>query len=144
MLYSFPCPLPSPPARPLSSAICNIHGTFHSFIPALPGCFCLGPGIFTPAPNPRCARTIRTEPLVESTLTLTRLCCFELRSVLQTRSSGRMVTPQRSDVPDPSNLTGFPADRPISSLCQSLPFTGQLFFYQFPWRCECVHVCLRV
>lgn len=36
-----------------------------------------------------------------------------------------------------------PADRPVSpSLCQSLPFTGQLFFYQFPWRCACVHVCL--
>lgn len=29
-------------------------------------------------------------------------------------------------------------------LCRSLPVAGQLFFYQFPWRCARVHACLRV
>lgn len=105
MLYSFPCPLPSP-ARPLSSDICNIRGTFHSSIPALPGRFGLCPGVCVRAcvcrlpprdahaPFPHCLWFIE--------------CLGGLRrSVLQARPLGPFVMPQTSEVPDPSNPTSF-------------------------------------
>lgn len=147
MLYSFPCPLPSPPARPLSSAICNIRGTFHSFIPAQPGCFCLHPAV--PPPPPSHAHVVHTEPVVEQTVSPQGLGCFKPGSVFHTHSVGGCGTPWISGVSDllnqGCNVARFLLTVPfLHMLCQSLPFAGQLFFYQFPWRCACVFVCLRV
>lgn len=77
------------------------------------------------------------------------LGCFKLGSALQTHSLDWFGILWLNEVPDPlnqrCNVICFLLTVPfLHMLCQSLPFAGQLFFYQFPWRCACVHVCLRV
>lgn len=102
MLYSFPCPLPSP-ARPLSSAICNIRGTFHSFIPALPGRFGLCPGVCV------CACVCRLPPEMHTPFPHHCLWFIEcLGGLMEVCPPGTsVVMPQTSEVPDPSNPTSF-------------------------------------
>lgn len=98
---------------------------------------------------PSHAHAVHTEPVVEQTVSPQGLGRFKPGSVLHTRSVGGCGTPWISGVSDPlnqgCNVVRFLLTVPfLHMLCQSLPFAGQLFFYQFPWRCACVHVCLRV
>lgn len=98
-------------------------------------------GFYPPGSHTACGRTGADSTTVWGVL--------GLGSVLQTRSLGGFGTRGFSEEPDPLNrrchVTRFMLTAPLlHTVCQSLPFAGQLFFYQFPWRCACVHVRLRV